>query len=158
MSERARVRRRSTSLKHVDWRSFSAGAGGRAAERLAEVSQLVVAWRRQGPLGTNGVESSDDDDDAADADQPPAVEAAVAAAVAAADVVQRGGGCEFQDNTDFADVGDMDLMRSGLDMRGCCDYCAELGNRCVVAVYSSSADQPPNACWIKASATKPVRV
>eukprot|EP00936_MAST-01D_sp_MAST-1D-sp1_P002687 g2687.t1 len=69
------------------------------------------------------------------------------------------GTCEYQKDIDFADFPggtDANLMKQGLSKEACCKWCSDLGRSiCLVAVLSGPNDNPPSACWPKASANLP---
>lgn len=62
--------------------------------------------------------------------------------------------CEFQEGLDYLGQ-DLGGGFEGLSDQACCELCARR-QTCVVAVMSSSHDEPPNACWLKTKITKPV--
>lgn len=63
--------------------------------------------------------------------------------------------CDFEDDLDYLgkDVGTVE----GLSDQACCELCARKKDTCMVAVMSSSYDEPPRACWLKTRISKAIR-
>jgi hypothetical protein len=65
--------------------------------------------------------------------------------------------CVFQAGIDYTDPGLSDTSpQTGLNQKACCMHCRDTPG-CKVGVISASYDDPPSACWLKASMSSPVK-